>query len=478
MGDSMLTFIYNTFDLMTIKTILYCVEIFFVLYLIGYSTFLFISMITGGNQLFENIKKKQLRNGIHHDYYVPISIIVPAYNEEVTICETVKSLLRLDYRIYEIIIVNDGSEDSTGELVANTFDLHPVYRPIRRQLACKEPLSIFEGTGEHNISITLINKENGGKADSINMGINASQYPYFVCMDADSVLQWDSLEKIAAPVLENKDVVAVGSMIRISNDSVFEDGRLVEVHLPKKLVPAFQVLEYERSFLASRILLDKFNANLIVSGAFGLFKKDAVINVGGYQVGSVGEDMDLIMKLHAYYLSNDLPYSIKYAHEAVCWTQAPERLRDLMKQRKRWHIGLIQSMFSHKLLSKFSYMYYLFYELLSPIIELLGIGATLLAYAFGLLNLKYTVLFFLIYALFGSMLTVISFTTRNFLDDAKTSFGDMVKAFLLCIPENVLIRFLMAWTRLFAILFYRGKKTKWGKIKRYKIDYNVDNSPQ
>lgn len=474
----MLTFIYNTFDLMTIKTVLYYVELFFVLYLIGYSTFLFISVITGGNQLFETIKKKQLRNEIHHDYYVPISIIVPAYNEAVTICKTIQSLLRLDYRIYEIIIVNDGSDDSTAELVTNTFNLHPVYLPIRRQLPCKEPISIFEGRGGHNIHITLINKQNGGKADSINMGINASQYPYFVCMDADSILQRDSLEKIAAPVLENTDVIAVGSMIRISNDSVFEDGQLVEVHLPKKLIPAFQVLEYERSFLASRILLDKFNANLIVSGAFGLFKKDAVINVGGYQVGSVGEDMDLIMKLHAYYRSNDLPYSIKYAHEAVCWTQAPERLRDLMKQRRRWHIGLMQSMFHHKLLSKLSYLYYLFYELLSPVIELLGIGVTFLAYVFGLLNLNYTALFFLIYALFGSILTVISFTTRNFLSDAKTSFGDVVKAFLLCIPENVLLRFLLAWTRLFAILFYRGKKTKWGQIKRYKIDYTVNNSAQ
>lgn len=471
----MFAFFHNTFSVDTIKTLLYYIEIFFVLYLIGYSTFLFASTIVSSSQLFKDNKKKQLRNIIHHDYYVPISIIVPAYNESVTIIETITSLLHLNYKIYEIIVVNDGSTDNTGELVASSFNLRQVYRPIHRQLSCQKEVSIFEGRTSNHIPITLINKQNGGKADSINMGINASQYPYFVCMDADSILQSDSLEKIAIPVLENNNVIAVGSMIRISNGSIFKDGKLVEAHLPKKLIPALQVLEYERSFLASRIFLDKFNANLIISGAFGLFKKEAVIRVGGYKVESVGEDMELIMKLHSYYRSNHLLYSIKYAYDAVCWTQAPERLGDLIKQRKRWHIGLIQSMSAHKLLTKFSYIYYLFYELLSPIIELLGIIITILACAFSLMSPKYMFLFFLIYALFGSILTIISFVTRNFLSDTRTCFRDIVKAFLLCFPENIFLRFIMAWTRLFAIFSYRSKRqTKWGHIQRYKIEYDSD----
>lgn len=463
---------YTLFTADTVKSILFYCEIFFVLYLIGYSTFLFASVVVGSNQLFEDIKKKQLQNEIHHDYYVPISIIVPAYNEEVTITETIHSLLRLDYRLYEIIVVNDGSKDETGKLVAETFGLKQVMRPIRRQLKCKDALSIYEGRAGKNIAITLINKENGGKADSINMGINASKFPYFVCMDADSILQEDSLTKIAVPVLENQNVIAVGSVIRISNGCVFENGKLVEAHLPKRLTPAFQVLEYERSFLASRILLDKFNANLIISGAFGLFQKEAVIHVGGYQVGSVGEDMELIMKLHAYYRANHLPYLIKYAYEAVCWTQAPERFRDLLKQRKRWHIGLFQSMTRHRMLGKLSYIYYLLYELLSPIIELLGLAITGLACLFGLLNIRYMIALFGVYALFGALLTVISFLARNFVGNVRVSPWDVVKAFLLCIPENVLIRFIMAWTRIFSMLFYRGNKTKWGSIKRYQIQYD------
>ena len=474
----MLDFFHTVFTVETVKRILEVVEIFFVLYLAGYSTFLFASVIVGSNQLFTDLKKRQLHNAIHHDYCVPISIVVPACNEEVTIVQTVRSLLRLEYHTYEIVIVNDGSKDNTSRLVIDTFGLQEVRRPIRRQVPCRDQVSVYEGSAQ-GVPITLINKENGGKADSINMGINAARYPYFVCMDADSILQRDSLTRIATPVLENRDVVAVGSMIRICNDSVFQDGRLVQLRLPRRLIPAFQVLEYERSFLASRILLDKFNANLIISGAFGLFRKDAVINVGGYQVGSMGEDMELIVKLHAYYRANKLPYSIKYAYEAICWTQAPERLGDLLKQRKRWHIGLLQSMTRHvSLITTGSYLYYLLYELLSPVIELVGILVTVLAWSFGLLNRKYMILLFLVYALFGSMLTIISFLTRNFLSDIRIRKRDVVKAFLLCVPENIFLRFLLAWTRLFSILFYRGKKTRWGAIKRYQIDYDKQNAGQ
>ena len=473
----MFDFVYDIFTIDTVLALLNILEIFFLIYLLGYASFLFASVIAGSNQLFEDIKKKRLRNEIHHDYYVPVSIIVPAYNEEVTIADTIRSLLSLDYRLYEIIVVNDGSKDNTGDLVAETFGLYQVNRPIRRMVPCQDAITVYEGTTEKRVSITLINKKNGGKADAINMGINASKYPYFTCMDADSILQRDSLTKIAIPVLESQDVIAVGSMIRISNDSEFENGELVKLRLPKKLLPAFQVLEYERSFLASRILLDKFNANLIISGAFGLFKKDAVINVGGYHVGCIGEDMELIMKLHSYHRVNSIPYRIKYAYDAVCWTQAPERLQDLMKQRKRWHIGLMQSMFGHVSVSgKLSYFYYLFYELLSPIIELGGAAITVLAYLFGLLNLQYMLILFFVYAVFGSLLTVISYLARNFLNDTHLSFGDVIKAFLLCIPENVGLRFIMSWTRLLAIFFYRGKKTSWGQIKRYKINYESDKT--
>lgn len=469
----MTNFLFDLFTIETVEVILFYTSIFFILYLFGYSAFLFISVLTGEEELFENIKNQELHNKIHHDYYVPISIIVPAYNEEVTIIQTIQSLLNLNYASYEIVIVNDGSKDDTVDVLIEKFSLKQVHRPIQKKLKSEDVLTMYENIHDQKVPIRLIDKVNGGKADSINMGINASVYPYFVCMDSDSILEVDSLTKIAQPILEHEDVIAVGSKIHISNDSIFEQGELVELRLPKKIVPAMQVLEYERSFLASRIFLDKFNGNLIISGAFGLFDKKAVIGVGGYQTGSMGEDMELIVKLHSYYRANDLPYQIKYAYEAVCWTQAPEKLGDLLKQRKRWHIGLFQSLNQHRnLLKTGSYWYYLMYELLSPFIELIGFFITLLAWAFGLLNIQYMIFFFLAYALFGSMLTIISFLTRNSLSDAKIRKMDIVRAFLLAVPENIVLRFILAWTRMGSLLFYRGDKTKWGSIDRVEIHYD------
>ncbi len=465
------------FSRQTFSTLLSVLEVLLLLYPIGYTSFLFAAVVAGNNQLFHDSKKKQLKNEIHHDYYVPVSIIVPAYNEEVTILSTIQSLLHLEYQLYEIIIVNDGSQDRTADLVIETFGLYPVHRPIRKQVPCQEALTVYEGKDEKRIPITLIHKKNGGKADAINMGINVAKYPYFICMDADSILQKDSLTKIVVPVLENQDVVAVGSMIRISNDSEFENGELVKLRLPKKWLPAFQVLEYERSFLASRILLDYFNANLIISGAFGLFKKDAVIQVGGYQVGCIGEDMELIMKLHAYHRTNAIPYRIKYTYDAVCWTQAPERLQDFIKQRRRWYIGLMQSMFRHiTVAGKLSYFYYLVYELLSPMIELCGIIITLLACWFGVLQPVSVLCLALVYAVFGSLLTVISYLARNYMGDTHLSYREVIRAILLCIPENIGLHFLLAWTRLLAIFQYHGKKASWGKITRYQIHYQSNKS--
>lgn len=456
-----------------VSTILFYTSIFFVTYLLIYAAFLFISVLAGEEELFENLKHKELENKIDNDYYVPVTIIVPAYNEEVTIAYTIQSLLNLDYLSYEIVIVNDGSKDNTVERLIEEFDLNKVQRPIRKRLPVKEYLNVYENDSDSKVAITLIDKLNGGKADAINMGINASKYPFFVCMDSDSILERDSLTKIAKPILEEENVVAVGSMIHISNDSIFEKGKLVELHLPKKIIAAMQVLEYERSFLASRIFLDKFNANLIISGAFGLFNKRAVIEVGGYKRGSMGEDMELIVKLHSYYRANKLPYKIKYAYEAICWTQVPESFGDLVKQRKRWHIGLFQSLKQHNnLYQTGGYLYYLVYELLSPFIELAGLFITLLATIFGLLNFRYMVYFLAAYALFGSILTIISFLTRNYLSEAKIRKRDIFRAFLFAIPENVGLRFILAWVRMSALLFYREEDTDWGKIERVKINYD------
>jgi biofilm PGA synthesis N-glycosyltransferase PgaC len=460
--------------------ILDVINVFFVIYLIGYSTFLFLSVTVGSSELFKKKRQYRMMNAIQNIYYIPISIVVPAYNEEVTVTSTVQSLLALDYKVYEIIVVDDGSKDDTSKVMIDEFHMLPVRMPIRRQLQCQPEEFVYEAI-VHNVRVMLIRKKNGGKADALNMGINASRYPYFICIDADSVLQYDSLKKIALPLLENENVIAVGGSVRPSNGARIEKGHVISYKLPKNLLASMQTLEYDRSFLASRILLDKFNGALIISGAFGLFQKKLVIEAGGYDPSTMGEDMELVVKLHEYCTANNVPYYIKYATDAICWSQAPEKLHDLMKQRRRWHIGLFQSLWMHRHLaanphygpvSFISYTYFLLYELLSPYIEVFGLISVGLAVLLDMLNIRFALMFMGIYAAFGAIMSLTSFFARTQTLDLKLSFIDVLKAIGLCFFEVTILRSVLAYTRFFALFGYRKKKRNWGKIERKKIDFH------
>lgn len=471
-------FLFNDTAFEFIKVFLICVEFFFAAYLIGYSTFLFIAVVTGSSQLYRKRQQDRLKNTILKDHFVPISIIVPAYNEDITIVENVRSLLSLDYPLYEIIVVDDGSGDNTSAKLIEAFEMLPIRRPIQRKIDCQPVEFIYEAPTQ-KVPLTLIRKKNGGKADSLNMGINACKYPYFICIDADSVLQKDSLSKIVKPVLENENVVAVGGAVRPSNSVEIKDGKVINYRLPRNLLACMQVLEYDRSFLASRILFDKFNGSLIISGAFGLFKKDTVVAAGGYDASTMGEDMELVVKLHDYCVSNDVPYLIRYATDAICWSQVPENLGDLCKQRRRWHIGLFQSMWKHRIMlanpkfgltSFVSYFYFLIYELLSPFIEVFGILTMILALFVDLINVPFMLLFFGIYALFGSVMSMTAFFARTQTIDLKLKFRDVLKALMLCTFEICVLRFILAWVRATAFIGYKKKKMQWGRIQRQKIN--------
>lgn len=470
--------ILDIFDV--IQFLLELVSVFFVCYLIGYSSFLFFSVVIGSSSLYKKRQQEELKNILSDNYYIPISIIVPAYNEEVTVVDTVKSLLSLDYCCYEIIVVDDGSSDDTSKKLINEFNLQQTRKPIAHKIKCQAKEKIYESL-ELKVPLTLIRKKNGGKADSLNMGINAAKYPYFICMDADSVLQYDSLVKISRPILENNNVVAVGGVVRPANGASLKNGKLCSYKMPNNIIACMQTLEYDRSFLASRILLDKINGSLIISGAFGLFKKETVIAAGGYDPATVGEDMELVVKLHEYCVSTDCPYVIKYASDAICWSQVPENLHDLCKQRKRWHIGLFQSMWSHKKMmfnlkygavSLVSYLYFLLYELFSPFIELFGIITMIIAFCVDLINIPFMLLFFAIYAVFGAVLSLTAFFSKIYSSELKISFLDAIKAIGLSLLEIIGLRFILSVVRMSALGSYSKNKKAWGKIKRKKIDFN------
>lgn len=453
---------------------------FFLYYMFIYAIVFFISTIFAILNLNEDKRNKMYLNELSlksTDNYVPVSILVPAYNEEETICDCVESLSYVDYPEYEIIVIDDGSNDDTSNKLINKFELKKVPRPIRRLVKCKNEQFIYEGYIKDGIKLTLVKKENGGKADALNMGINVSKYPLFISLDADSILQRDSISNIVMPFMEDDTTIAVGGSIKVANQVVLEKGKVIKVMPPKKILTIFQTIEYYRVFLTTRVWFNSFNGNLIISGAFGLFKKNAVLNVGGYDTDTVGEDMDLVVKLHSFYRKNKIKYKIKYEYKAICWSQVPEKLKDLKGQRRRWHIGLITSLNSHRyiflnpkygLVGIFSFLYFVVYEMFSCIIDVFGLIIILISYFSGLLNLKFLITFLFIYIFYSVIISLTAIILENYMFKYILKLSTLLKLMLFAFLESFGYRQLCSWYRITGFIGYRKRKYQWNKISRKK----------
>ncbi|MCL2530582.1 MAG: glycosyltransferase family 2 protein [Oscillospiraceae bacterium] len=446
---------------------------FYFVYLIVFAMFSLFSVAVGAYKLYKNDRMIRLKNKFTAND-LPVSILVPAHNEAVTIVDSVKSLLAVDYQNYEIIVIDDGSQDDTAQKLIDAFKLKPVSRNVERVLACQPEQAIYANKVQ-GTAVTLVRKENGGKGDALNMGINVCKHPYFISVDADSKLYPDALTEIVRPVLEDDTVVAAGGMVLISQCMRKRENKPTDYRFPSNLLVSLQALEYNRSFLASRILLDTFNGNLIISGAFGLFKKSTVMNAGGYNTQTLGEDMDLVLRLHGYCRNNNIKYRMRYQPSAICLTQAPTTMHDLNGQRRRWHLGLLQSMLSHRrmmlnqkfgLVSFLSYLYYLFYELLAPFLELFGVITMALAYFAGMLNMGYMIAFLVLYALYGSIISLTAFSQHIYAQKIHMLPLEMLKAAFLSVLEFGFFRYVLVVVRVMAVFRYGKNKSTWGKIKR------------
>ena len=280
------------------------------------------------------------------DTTIPITLLVPAYNEEATVVENVRSMLALHYPRFEIIVINDGSADSTLQTLIEAFELQPTLRVNEEEIP-HQPLRGLYGSPNYP-NLLVVDKENGGKADALNAGINLSRFPLFCAVDADSILEADALLRAVQPFSEDpKRVIAVGGTIRIANGCTVHAGRVTEVSIPDRFLPLFQVVEYLRAFLMARLALSEIRALMLISGAFGIFKREAVVAAGGYSHGTVGEDMEIIVKLHRFMREQGREYDIRFVPDPVCWTEAPDTLHILAHQRKRWQRGALETFFKH-----------------------------------------------------------------------------------------------------------------------------------
>ncbi len=264
----------------------------------------------------------------------PVSVLLPAFNEEAGIVESVRSLLALRYPEHEVIVVDDGSTDRTLARLGEAFDLAPVRKALRSDLPCA-PVSATYVSRRHP-ELVVIAKENGGKADALNSALNAARYPYFCAIDADAMIEADALLSVAKPFLDDPNTVAAtGGIVRIANGCRVEHGRVTEVRLPRSRLATFQVIEYFRAFLVGRIGWSELDSLLIISGAFGLFRRSLVVACGGYSTDTVGEDVELVVRLHRYLRERHEDYRIEFIPDPVCWTEVPEDVRTLARQRRR-----------------------------------------------------------------------------------------------------------------------------------------------
>jgi len=411
---------------------------------------------------------------------IPISLLVPAYNEEMNIIESIKSLLNLDYLNYEIIVINDGSTDNTLQTVIDTFGLLRVNDPVRTRLITREVRGIYYNPDIPRLH--LIDKENGGKSDALNAGLNLSRYPYFVSVDADSFLKSNALLCIAMAFIKNKHTVAVGGIIRLINGCEVKDGKLVKAGIPKKIWVKFQTLEYFRSFLVGRIGWNHFNSLLIISGAFGAFHKEPVMQVNGYTTGTIGEDMDLVVKLHRYMINKKYKYKVSFLPDPICWTQAPDTLTTLFRQRRRWHIGLIdvisrnRDMFlnpKYGVVGLFSIPYHFQFEMMAPIVEILGYVMIPLAWYFGLLSTEMFFLFLLASFFFGVITSIGSLAVDDLTTASYIRVRELLFMVLLSIAENIFYRQMTVVFRLAGIFSWRKYRQTWGAMKRHKFNQDV-----
>lgn len=348
-----------------------------------------------------------------------LSLIAPAYNEGFTIKENVKSLLSLNYNNYQVIVVNDGSKDNSMEILISTYDLVRTERAIHQQIETKKIKGIYTSRNAAFKKLIVVDKENGGKADALNVGLNIAQNPYVVCIDVDCILDKDSLLKLAKPFLESheKRIIATGGVVRIANQCVIKNGRLVEVNIPDVMIPRIQVLEYLRAFLLGRMAWSRLDGLLLISGAFGAFDREIALLAGGYSTKTVGEDMELVVRMRRYMLENDLPYGVSYIPDPLCWTEAPEDFNIFKKQRSRWMRGTIETLSLHKkmflnpkykLLGMLSVPYWTFFEFLAPAIEFTGLLITVIFIIFGLLSWYFFFLLLLFVYFFAVLFSVIA----------------------------------------------------------------------
>jgi cellulose synthase/poly-beta-1,6-N-acetylglucosamine synthase-like glycosyltransferase len=414
-----------------------------------------------------------LRDMLERDVYKPVSILVPAHNEEVSIVGSVRSLLALQFPEFEIIVVSDGSEDETMVRLIDAFALAEQPLGTRQDLPTAYVRRTFRSLSHPNLIV--VDKDGGGKADALNAGLNLARFPLFAAVDADSMLDGEAILRASRLFAEDQTLIAVGGTIRPLNAAVVEDGRVTEVKVPKHWLERFQVLEYARAFFTGRAGWSHFKSLLIISGAFGLFRRTAVLEAGGFRVGTVAEDMELVVRLHKHFLRQRKPYNVRFTPDPICWSEVPSDLGTLRRQRNRWHRGLWETLWTHKdmlfnpryrRLGLVAVPYFWIFEALAPVVELSGYVLVVVGIFGGFISPRFAVLFVILAVFYGMLSSQLAAGIETFLSARYPRLRDRFVLFVAAFLEFLGYRQFLAFERTVATVQVPFKRGQWGKMHR------------
>jgi cellulose synthase/poly-beta-1,6-N-acetylglucosamine synthase-like glycosyltransferase len=419
-----------------------------------------------------------LKDLLEHDVFMPVSVLVPAYNEEKSIVASVRSFVTMQYPLFEVVVVCDGPTDGTVDRLIDAFALVEVPTIYSRKLPTAPVRRVMRSLRHPNL--VMVEKENGGKADALNAAINLARYPLIAPVDSDCILDAQAVLRASARFLEDDAVIAVGGTIRPLNGAVISGGRPSELRMPRRWVERIQIVEYARAFFLGRAGWTRFGALLIISGAFGLFRREAVVRVGGLWTETLGEDMELVMRLHKDSVRARRGHRIVFTPDPICWTEVPSDMRTLRRQRNRWHRGLWTNLWRHRdmlgnprygRLGILAVPYFWLFEAFGPVVEVIGYAIVIGSLLTGRLDAVFAVLFFTLAILQGVLISQIGAGVEALLLQRYVGMGDRLRLFAAAIVEFVGFRQILTVERFRAtIQAIRGRPTVWGEMHRVGID--------
>ncbi len=414
------------------------------------------------------------------------SIIAPAYNEGMTIVENVRSLLSLYYHNLEIIIVNDGSKDDSIQKLIEAYDLESMAYFIQGKIETNKVRGVYKSKNPAFKKLIVVDKENGGKADALNVGVNISSGEYLVCIDVDCILEQDAILKLAKPFLEQTDkkYIACGGVIRLANNCVIENGKVISVNMPRTLLGRTQALEYIRAFVLGRMAWSRASGLILISGAFGVFDRKIVLACGGYDKNTVGEDMELVVRMRKYMEERNEPYEVLTIPDPLCWTEVPETKDILKKQRNRWMRGTIETLWKHRKmmfnpkygkLGMISLPYWFFFEFLGPLVEFSGYIIFIIFLLLGIISWSFfSVLFALVismgflYSIYAILVDLVSYQVYT---KRKDFFALIATAF----SEPFYFHPIVVKAGVSGFIDYFRKSHGWGEMTRQGFNQSTQN---